>query len=67
MNISLWLDIPLGLWDAIWGYVALESDKNTIRGAVFGAEFLYFVFNFSFLKNQIKNLAVFLNKHELFG
>jgi len=30
--------IPLrgaGLWDAIWGYVALESDKNTIRGAVF--------------------------------
>lgn len=30
--------IPLrgsGLWDAIWGYVALESDKNTIKGAVF--------------------------------
>lgn len=30
--------IPLygaGLWDAIWGYVALESDKNTIFGASF--------------------------------
>ncbi|MGC6501787.1 MAG: NADH:ubiquinone reductase (Na(+)-transporting) subunit C [Flavobacteriaceae bacterium] len=30
--------IPLrgaGLWDAIWGYIALESDKNTIKGAVF--------------------------------
>jgi Na+-transporting NADH:ubiquinone oxidoreductase subunit C len=30
--------VPLrgaGLWDAIWGYVALESDMNTIKGAVF--------------------------------
>lgn len=30
--------IPLrgaGLWDAIWGYVALEEDLNTIKGAVF--------------------------------
>lgn len=30
--------IPLygaGLWDAIWGYVALEDDKNTIIGASF--------------------------------
>ena len=30
--------IPLygsGLWDAIWGYIALESDKNTIKGAIF--------------------------------
>lgn len=30
--------IPLrgaGLWDAIWGYVALKEDKNTIKGAVF--------------------------------
>ena len=24
-----------GLWDAIWGYIALEEDKNTIKGAVF--------------------------------
>ncbi len=23
------------LWDAIWGYIALESDRNTIKGAVF--------------------------------
>ena len=30
--------VPLrgsGLWDAIWGYIALEGDKNTIKGAVF--------------------------------
>ncbi|MGB3591821.1 MAG: NADH:ubiquinone reductase (Na(+)-transporting) subunit C [Nonlabens sp.] len=30
--------IPLrgkGLWDAIWGYVALKNDVNTIKGAVF--------------------------------
>lgn len=30
--------IPLygaGLWDAIWGYVALDSDRNTIVGANF--------------------------------
>jgi len=30
--------IPLygaGLWDAIWGYIALEEDKNTIVGASF--------------------------------
>lgn len=31
--------VPLygaGLWDAIWGYVALDADKNTIIGANFG-------------------------------
>lgn len=30
--------VPLygnGLWDAIWGYVALESDENTVQGAKF--------------------------------
>ena len=30
--------VPLrgsGLWNAIWGYIALEGDKNTIKGAVF--------------------------------
>ncbi|MBL7471704.1 NADH:ubiquinone reductase (Na(+)-transporting) subunit C [Robertkochia sediminum] len=30
--------IPLrgaGLWDAIWGYISLEDDVNTIKGAVF--------------------------------
>lgn len=30
--------IPLrgkGLWDAIWGYVSLKEDVNTIKGAVF--------------------------------
>jgi len=24
-----------GLWDVIWGYIALDKDLNTIRGAVF--------------------------------
>lgn len=27
--------IGKGLWDDIWGYVALEADLNTIKGAVF--------------------------------
>ena len=30
--------VPLqgkGLWDAIWGYIALKEDVNTIQGAVF--------------------------------
>ena len=30
--------VPLrgaGLWNAIWGYIALQEDKNTIQGAVF--------------------------------
>ena len=30
--------IPLrgaGLWDAIWGYIALDQDLNTIKGVVF--------------------------------
>jgi len=33
--------IPLygsGLWDAIWGYISLDSDKNTIEGAIFDAK-----------------------------
>ncbi len=25
-----------GLWDAVWGFMALESDKNTIKGISFG-------------------------------
>lgn len=25
-----------GLWDNIWGYIALEPDMNTVKGAVFG-------------------------------
>ncbi len=37
-NGSSYYVVPLrgsGLWDAIWGYVALESDLNTIKGVVF--------------------------------
>jgi len=33
--------IPLygaGLWDAIWGYIALDSDKNTVAGTIFDAK-----------------------------
>jgi Na+-transporting NADH:ubiquinone oxidoreductase subunit C len=35
---STYYIVPLrgaGLWDAIWGYMALESDMKTIKGAVF--------------------------------
>ncbi|MBL30466.1 MAG: NADH:ubiquinone reductase (Na(+)-transporting) subunit C [Flavobacteriaceae bacterium] len=38
VDSSTYYIVPLrgsGLWDAIWGYVALEGDKNTIKGAVF--------------------------------
>ena len=36
-NVNYYI-IPLrgsGLWDAIWGYISLKSDVNTIQGAVF--------------------------------
>ena len=35
---SIYYIVPLrgvGLWDAIWGYIALKEDRNTIQGAVF--------------------------------
>ena len=35
---STYYIVPLqgaGLWDAIWGYIALEEDMKTIKGAVF--------------------------------
>ncbi len=60
--------VPLygaGLWDAIWGYIALESDKNTIVGASFdhagetpglGAEI-----NQSWFENQYIGKTIFDN------
>ena len=59
--------VPLrgvGLWDAIWGYVALEGDKNTIKGAVFdhkaetaglGAEITQSWFQNSFKGEKVLN------------
>ena len=38
MDKKKYFIIPLrgsGLWDAIWGYVALEDDMSTIKGIVF--------------------------------
>jgi Na+-transporting NADH:ubiquinone oxidoreductase subunit C len=38
VEASQYYIIPLrgsGLWDAIWGYIALDDDRNTIKGAVF--------------------------------
>ena len=38
VDASKYYIIPLrgsGLWDAIWGYIALKADRNTIKGAVF--------------------------------
>jgi len=57
--------IPLrgkGLWDAIWGYVSLKEDVNTIKGAVFdhkgetpglGAEITQMWFSKSFADEKI--------------
>ena len=54
----------IGLWDAIWGYVALEGDKNTIKGAVFdhkaetaglGAEITQSWFQNSFKGEKVLN------------
>ncbi|MBS3738994.1 NADH:ubiquinone reductase (Na(+)-transporting) subunit C [Mesohalobacter halotolerans] len=59
--------IPLrgsGLWDAIWGYVALKEDLNTIEGVIFdhkgetaglGAEITTDWFQESFEEEKIKN------------
>jgi Na+-transporting NADH:ubiquinone oxidoreductase subunit C len=38
IDSSKYYIIPLrgkGLWDAIWGYVSLKEDVNTIKGAIF--------------------------------
>jgi Na+-transporting NADH:ubiquinone oxidoreductase subunit C len=52
----------MGLWGAIWGYVALENDLNTIHGAVFdhkgetpglGAEISGLPFQEQFIGKQI--------------
>ena len=59
--------IPLrgsGLWDAIWGYVAIKEDLNTIEGVIFdhkgetaglGAEITTDWFQNSFENEKIKN------------
>ena len=59
--------IPLrgaGLWDAIWGYVALDSDMNTVKGTVFdhkgetpglGAEITQKWFQDRFVGKKIRN------------
>lgn len=59
--------VPLrgaGLWDAIWGYVALEEDLNTIKGTVFdhkgetpglGAEITQKWFQDRFVGEKIKD------------
>lgn len=59
--------VPLrgsGLWDAIWGYVALKEDLNTIEGVIFdhkgetaglGAEITTDWFQNSFENEKIKN------------
>jgi Na+-transporting NADH:ubiquinone oxidoreductase subunit C len=61
--------IPLfgsGLWDDIWGYIALDSDKNTIVGASFdhkgetpglGAEI-----NQSWFEDEFKGKKIFNDK-----
>mgnify|MGYP001158765994 FL=1 len=72
-NISYYI-IPLrgsGLWDAIWGYIALKSDINTIQGAVFdhkaetaglGAEITQ-----KWFMNRFKDEKVFNSSGQLVG
>jgi len=59
--------IPLrgaGLWDAIWGYVALDADMNTVKGTVFdhkgetpglGAEITQKWFQDRFVGKKVRN------------
>ena len=66
--------IPLrgaGLWDAIWGYIALKEDRNTIQGAVFdhkgetaglGAEITQ-----GWFQERFKNEKIFNAQGELVG
>ena len=66
--------VPLrgkGLWDAIWGYVALKEDVNTIKGVVFdhkgetaglGAEITT-----DWFKERFENEEVFNDQGELVG
>lgn len=66
--------VPLrgkGLWDAIWGYVALESDLNTIKGITFdhkgetaglGAEITT-----EWFKNRFVGERIFNDNNELVG
>jgi len=42
-------------------------ERSVQKDTNFRAEFLYFVFNLSFFKSQIKNLADFINIHKPFG
>lgn len=64
--------VPLtgkGLWDDIWGYIALEADMNTIKGAIFdhagetpglGAEIATAKYQAQFPKKQIYNNGEFV-------
>jgi Na+-transporting NADH:ubiquinone oxidoreductase subunit C len=67
VDSSQYYIVPLrgsGLWDAIWGYVALEGDRSTIKGAVFdhkgetaglGAEITQKWFQDSFTGEKVLN------------
>lgn len=65
LNDEKYYIIPLhgfGLWDAIWGYISLEEDVNTVKGTIFdhkgetaglGAEITKDYFSDSFKKEKI--------------
>jgi len=66
--------VPLrgkGLWDAIWGYIALKDDMNTIEGAIFdhkgetpglGAEITQ-----DWFQDRFTNEKIFDSKNNLIG
>lgn len=64
----------IGLWDSIWGYIALDDDKNTILGAVFdhagetpglGAEIRESWFQKQFIGKQILKTPGDFSKNNL--
>ncbi|MDR0728967.1 MAG: NADH:ubiquinone reductase (Na(+)-transporting) subunit C [Prevotellaceae bacterium] len=66
----------LGLWGAVWGYVAFDDDMNTIYGATFdhkgetpglGAEIATPTFSKKFIGKQIFDHGVFTSVHILKG
>ncbi|MDR2362355.1 MAG: NADH:ubiquinone reductase (Na(+)-transporting) subunit C [Prevotellaceae bacterium] len=66
----------LGLWGAVWGYIAFDDDMNTIYGATFdhkgetpglGAEIATPTFSKKFIGKQIFDRGTFTSIHILKG
>ena len=60
-----------GLWDAIWGYIALKEDKKTIKGVIFGHKSetagLGAEITQEWFQNRFKDEKIFDSEGELVG